>query len=507
MKSKNLLLASLIVGILWDILFWQKAPGISIPIFIMTCLIGGFLLLRSENHHPNHKTYGLMGLLLLFSVWACIRKDPLTIFLNVMLVFFFLLILSATYKSGSWSSFSILEYVRQMLVTIMNTITLPWKYLIGINQSQETEQKRKKNQIVRRLLRGLLLAIPVLVVFTALLSSADLIFQQNIQHMLADFDLENLTETILRGFMVLCVAYFFIGILQNAAAHSGHVGLERERTNISSFLSFIEIAVIMSSVILLFSVFVVIQFRYFFSGEVNISISGYTYAEYARRGFVELTLVAVFSLLLLRGLQSTATFENKGQQKVFKGISTILVALVLVILVSSFQRLTLYESAYGFTNLRLYAHIFIIWLGILLIGTILLEFLDRGQLFATASILAMVGFAITLNIINVDGFIVRHNIQRAVNGQELDTRFLASLSSDAVPALAQQYHSTSNEDLQRKIGNILTCHQEMLENSNSEQNHWQAFHFADWVAKRDLEKIDAILVDHECSFDEGRVFD
>ena len=188
-------------------------------------------------------------------------------------------------------------------------------------------------------------------------------------------------------------------------------------------------------------------------------------------------------------------------------MSTILVALVLVILVSSYQRLSLYESAYGFTNLRLYAHVFIIWLGFLLAGTIVLEFLDRDQLFATVSILTMVGFAITLNIINVDGFIVQHNIQRAVNGQELDARFLASLSSDAVPALTQQYLSTSNEDIQIEIGNILKCHSEKLDYSDSEHNHWQSFHIADWRAKRDLEEIDAILVDYECFFDEGRVFD
>ena len=39
----------------------------------------------------------------------------------------------------------------------------------------------------------------------------------------------------------------------------------------------------------------------------------------------------------------------------------------LIVLVSAFMRLNLYESAYGFTRSRIYSHVFIIWLGILLI--------------------------------------------------------------------------------------------------------------------------------------------
>jgi hypothetical protein len=44
---------------------------------------------------------------------------------------------------------------------------------------------------------------------------------------------------------------------------------------------------VLSSVVVLFSAFVIIQFQYFFGGAANISIEGYTYAEYARRGFGE----------------------------------------------------------------------------------------------------------------------------------------------------------------------------------------------------------------------------
>ena len=53
-------------------------------------------------------------------------------------------------------------------------------------------------------------------------------------------------------------------------------------------LGLIEVATLLISVDLLFLVFVWIQFAYLFGGQANITLEGYTYAEYARRGFFEL---------------------------------------------------------------------------------------------------------------------------------------------------------------------------------------------------------------------------
>ena len=54
------------------------------------------------------------------------------------------------------------------------------------------------------------------------------------------------------------------------------------------FLGFTEAAVVLGAVVVLFALFVVIQFQYFFGGQTNIGVQGYTYSEYARRGFGEL---------------------------------------------------------------------------------------------------------------------------------------------------------------------------------------------------------------------------
>jgi len=85
----------------------------------------------------------------------------------------------------------------------------------------------------------------------------------------------------------------------------------------------------------------------------------------------------------------------------------------------------------AFARLRMYTHIYMIWLGLLLAGVVLLEVLRRERLFPLCMLLASLGFVLTLALINVDGSIVRQNVARTSQGQSLDVPYLASLSSDS----------------------------------------------------------------------------
>jgi hypothetical protein len=134
------------------------------------------------------------------------------------------------------------------------------------------------------------------------------------------------------------------------------------------------------------------------------------------------------------------------------------VALVAIILVSAFQRLLLYEAAYGFTRTRTYTHVFMVWLGILLLATVILEIAGRLRRFALAGVLASLGFGVTLVVLNVDAFIIRQNIDRAISGQALDSAYLVSLSEDAAPALFDLYLSGPiSPDLRNEVGAVLAC--------------------------------------------------
>ena len=142
-------------------------------------------------------------------------------------------------------------------------------------------------------------------------------------------------------------------------------------------------------------------------------------------------------------------------------------------LVSAYKRLVLYETAYGFSELRTYTHVFMIWLALLLIATVVLEIIRRERLFALAALIASIGFAATLPILNVDAFIVRQNVQRVVDGNvtfesdpdrgqiesdELDISYFTELSADALPALVDAYHSNSlPASVKDALGASLAC--------------------------------------------------
>jgi len=164
---------------------------------------------------------------------------------------------------------------------------------------------------------------------------------------------------------------------------------------------------------------------------------GMTYAEYARRGFAELVVVAVASLCLHLALAGFTRRETSAKRVAFTALTTVLTVLVLVILASSFGRLLLYEQAFGFTRARAVADVFMVWLALLLVALLVLELRDRVRWFLLASLVATVGFAATLNVVGVDALIVRQNLARAQAGAELDVSYLAGLSPDAVPALAR----------------------------------------------------------------------
>jgi hypothetical protein len=251
---------------------------------------------------------------------------------------------------------------------------------------------------------------------------------------------------------------------------------------------------VLGSVIALFLAFVIIQFQYFFGGTSNIHIDGFTYAEYARRGFGELVTVAFFALLLFLTFSAITKRDTETQRKIFSGLGVTLVALLLVMLVSAYQRLGLYETAYGFSRLRTYTHVFLIWIGLLLIVTIALEILRKERMFMFAMLIAALGFAMSLPILNVDAFIVNQNIQREIhtqknNNADLDAQYFLDLSDDAVPAMVKAYQTPSlPAPVREKIGAALACVQ-YTRILDTRELPWQSFQLSIFNADKALNLI------------------
>jgi hypothetical protein len=159
---------------------------------------------------------------------------------------------------------------------------------------------------------------------------------------------------------------------------------------------------------------------------------------------------------------------------------------VVVILVSAFQRLLLYESAYGFTRIRVQTHVLMIWLGILLIAALVLELINKPRSFGLAALLVAFGFGLTLNVLNPDATIVRLNLKSEYTTQELDAQYLLSLSSDAIPNLVKAFKdSTLPAKTHDQLGAVLSCVRYNLK-TDRQDDSWQSFHFSRHTAEQYL---------------------
>ena len=416
------------------------------------------------------------------------QKRTAHFLLNLSLTLFFMAVMAMTYIGGQWLSFGIADYAANFFQLIGGMVSLPW--LVRPDKKHQEEHTGFRNWLKKAqpAIRGVLLAIPVLLIFTALFSSADLVFAKRISDLAANLKLENLPEYIFRGVLILLIGYFFSGVILYAAKRSSSLNLiGKEKPVISPFLGFMETSIILGGVIALFSAFVLIQVEYFFFGQTNITLQGFTYSEYARRGFGELVAVAVFCIALIKGLSEVSRIDSPMKRKVFTGFTASLVALVLVILVSAFQRLYLYEAAYGFSRSRAYAHVFIIWLGILLVSLVIMEIIHRQRAFANIVLLFIIGFAVSLNLLNVDKFIASNNINRAVQGEQLDTSYLSTLSSDAIPALVNSFSSDRlSPEIHEGIGASLACYREIKKNDTRDTRSLAVFPFFRIGSQREI---------------------
>ena len=189
-------------------------------------------------------------------------------------------------------------------------------------------------------------------------------------------------------------------------------------------------------------------------------------------------------MILVMG--AIAERENEKKRRIYSGLNVAIVVLVMIMLVSAYERLILYEAAYGFSRLRTYTHVMLVWIGLLLGAVVILEIFRYERAFASAALIT------SLSILNVDGFIVRQNVNRAIQGQGLDVPYLVSLSDDSVPELVREFRSTELPGLTRDgVGAVLFCH--LHSDSTRSNKDWRSFTLSGWWANARINEVKAQL--------------
>ena len=461
---KLILLAGFILGWMVDFLFWGQTPGISVPIWILLALTALLVLAGIEKVRPNIRSYALIVLILFSTAFTLLRLEPMTFFLNTVAALLGLILLAATFTHGYWFYYRIVDFFGPILGVIFGGLQKVFHTLIPATQGKPNPETGKSTglKVFFSIFRGALFAIPVLLILGSLLASADHVFAEQLNFILDWFTINNLVEYGFRLCYILVFTLILMGVLFQALFPKQMPEQpDPTRRLFTPFLGWIETAMMLGSINLMFLLFVGIQFNYLFGGESNIHQQGFNYAEYAQRGFSELIVVAVLSSFIYLGLESISRRVSTAQKRWFSGLSILLMGEVVVILASSFQRLSLYEGAYGFTRLRMYTHVFIFCLAAFLVTMMILEAAGKKGRFALVFMLFCFTFTYALSLTNVDALIAKFNLRHSTwvhRTETLDYDYLRSLSNDVVPELIRGFQ---NEDLplntHEKIGVILAC--------------------------------------------------
>ncbi len=435
LKFYLIFIFALTLGILVDYLFYGKPIGVSFFVFVSIFIIFSLILARKFGQKLTKIQYLLLIPIILFSVMVFLRTSGFLTFFNIINTLFLTSLFLILFSGENLLNFNFKKYLLSPLSFLLKSFRKSAQF-IEENIKQIEAKKKIGSPEFRSTLRGIIISIPILALLIWLFASADIVFQKYLDRLLKISIDPEIVSRILR---VLVASYFFIGIFAQAFTNKKSENSSIEN-NQSKFLGFIESSIILGTVGLLFLVFISIQFVYLFGGKEYVwGIEEYiTYSEYARKGFGELIAVSIISFLLIYGIDKFGKRENLSQKRLFKILSSILVFATFVIMTSAFTRLSLYVDGYGYTFSRLLGFIFLFWLFFIFLFFLYKILSEQKEAhFIFSAFWLTILFWAGINFLNPDAFAAKKNIERYLQGKQLDVWYLVWLSDDAIPEIVK----------------------------------------------------------------------
>lgn len=475
-----ILLCSILLGIVFNLLFYDRFPGISYPVFIIT-FYAVFFINNRDRIELKLDFGGFLAIpVLALSFTYAIFSNEIFGVLNFLAVP--VLVVAHTVMLTKRNSYKWFEarFIGDVLYGLFGR-TLG-RFFRGFELAARlVNDKYRLGRYARagKVLIGLLISIPLMIVLINLLSSADQIFSfymGKIPDFLRDF---NIGELLARSIIILCVSSVAFSYLYSLTKENKTTAV-KPSSGVKQLWDPVVVVTVLVSINAVYVFFVLIQFSYLF-GSLNYALPpDFTYAEYARRGFFELNFVTVINLgLLLVNLHLTKR-ENSWIDRAVRSLNSLLIVCTMVMSVSAFCRMALYEQEYGYTYLRILTHAFMVFIFALLVATIFKVWNEEVKLLKSYIIIALVAYTL-INYINIDRVIVRENIDRFYKTGNIDINYLTGLSYDAVPGLIEFANENEGKiavEIQNKI--------EAKKHSLKGYDTWQEFNLSRYLAKKSI---------------------
>ena len=335
---------------------------------------------------------------------------------------------SAAGKEYKKTDLSIFSYPLSIIVSVFGNIPAICKAFFAKSKS--------KSKNTSRILIGVACSIPVLFIVVPLLLKSDEAFSSLLSGFFKDF-----FKVFAKAFLGTYVAAFLIIFAfslkyDSKSSESLAVGAKINPVTVSAFLCMI------SSV---YAVYLFSQLAYFFSAFSSILPKGYkfTYAEYARRGFFELCIIALIDLLVIYAAILLSKKQDGKVPLAVKLPSAFMVIFTFVIIFTALSKMVMYIGAYGFTVLRVLTSAFMVWMFILFVAILIRLFVKRLDVLTTGLVFALI-IVTVLGLGNMNGRIAEYNYNGYKSGKlKVDVAHFGTLGAEGIPYL---YKLTKNPD-------------------------------------------------------------
>jgi len=429
----KLLIYTLISAISFTYLIMPENAGISVPLF--TIIQFAFLWILV----PDKKRLILFVPIFIISLNSFLSANHIWKISNfiISVVLYSCIFIKFDFKKIS------LSYFLDIILSVVQPIAfvgIPFRWICEINN--------EKTAFIKRILIAIFACIPCVLILLIMLSNADMIFSMKTADFMTNIFGMFQFNTVFKIICGIMAGLYFFGVLYYA--HMGHYKIQEGNDCPKGDLIIINI--ILSVVLFIYTMFVVIQFKYLFAG--SALPNGLTYTEYARKGFFELLWLSVINIA---GILTVIFFikNNTGKwMNATKLLCHYLCAVTVILLISSFYRMLLYTGDDGLTRLRFFVMGFLIFESIGLLITFVYIAIPKFNITLIYTIIALTYYCV-LNIIPSDNIIAKNQIDIYLNNERNDVAYIYTLSADAPCAMKYLYENTDDPEIKRQITEFL----------------------------------------------------
>jgi signal transduction histidine kinase len=409
----SLLLGSLAVGLLGGIVMPFRDVGVGT--FLVLLAAGGVILAASGRRDAY--TVTCAGLCVLLAATTVVRAADWIDVLCLM--------------AGAVLCLCTVTGARTPLGFVLTGAAWPLAGLRGLPWLGRTITRLTGLGHGAAVLRTVILSLLGLLVFGALFASADALVAQWWSDLLPDL---SLGSAVLRAFVTVAVGGAVLGAAYVALNPPSVDPAGIEGRPVAHRFEWLAPVLVVNAV---FAGFLVAQAAVIFGGHDYVErTTGLTYADYVHQGFGQLTVATALTLLVIWATARKVPRETAADRTWLRVSLGLLCLQTLVVVASALHRMSLYQDAYGFTQLRLLVDVFEGWLGLLVVAVVAAGAVLRAAWLPRFALVTGVVALIGLAAINPDAWIARHNLDRYADTGRVDWTFLRGLSDDAVPVLA-----------------------------------------------------------------------